>query len=158
MELLLMVLIILLLFGGIGVWPSFGSHDYGYGPSGLLLAIVLILLLVVLLRRRRVKGGRSHGAKAHVRRHRVRMPPSSPVILGTCPARGWAKGGPQLLRWLPVELMPAAGAQAILPTIPTPELLVTAEAGGASGIRAVFRGSAMGAFGGSFPTHGCPQG
>jgi Protein of unknown function (DUF3309) len=54
MELLLIVLIILLVFGGIGVWPSFGYHDYGYGPSGLLLAVVLILLIVFLVRRRRV--------------------------------------------------------------------------------------------------------
>jgi hypothetical protein len=54
MELLLIVLIILLVFGGIGVWPSFGYHDYGYGPSGLLLAIVLIILIVFLIRRRRV--------------------------------------------------------------------------------------------------------
>jgi hypothetical protein len=35
MELLLIVLVILLLFGGIGTWPSFGYHQYGYGPSGL---------------------------------------------------------------------------------------------------------------------------
>jgi Protein of unknown function (DUF3309) len=54
MELLLIVLIILLAFGGIGIWPSFGYHDYGYGPSGLLLAIVLIILIVVLVRRGRV--------------------------------------------------------------------------------------------------------
>ncbi len=37
MALLLIVLVILLLFGGIGTWPSFGYHQYGYGPSGLLL-------------------------------------------------------------------------------------------------------------------------
>jgi len=36
MELLLIVLVILLLFGGIGTWPSFGYHQYGYGLSGLL--------------------------------------------------------------------------------------------------------------------------
>jgi Protein of unknown function (DUF3309) len=54
MELLLIVLIILLVFGGIGVWPSVGYHDYGYGPSGLLLAVVLIILIVFLVRRRRV--------------------------------------------------------------------------------------------------------
>ena len=33
MGLLLIVLLILLLFGGIGTWPSFGYHQYGYGPS-----------------------------------------------------------------------------------------------------------------------------
>jgi hypothetical protein len=53
MELLLIVLLIFLFFGGIGVWPSFGYHDYGYGPSTLLLAIVPIILIVVLVRRRR---------------------------------------------------------------------------------------------------------
>ena len=41
MELLLIVLVILLLFGGIGIWPSFGYHQYGYGPSGLLLVLVV---------------------------------------------------------------------------------------------------------------------
>jgi hypothetical protein len=50
--LVLIVLVILLLFGGIGTWPSFGYHPYGYGPSGLLLAILIIILIVVLLRRR----------------------------------------------------------------------------------------------------------
>jgi Protein of unknown function (DUF3309) len=54
MELLLIVLVIILLFGGIGTWPSFGYHQYGYGPSGLLLVLVVILLIVFLLRRRRV--------------------------------------------------------------------------------------------------------
>jgi hypothetical protein len=54
MGLLLIVLVILLLFGGIGTWPSFGYHQYGYGPSGLLLAIVVIVLIVVLLRQRRI--------------------------------------------------------------------------------------------------------
>ena len=53
MELLLIVLVILLLFGGIGTWPSFGYHHYGYGPSGLLLVLVVIILIVFLLRRRR---------------------------------------------------------------------------------------------------------
>jgi hypothetical protein len=54
MGLLLIVLVILLLLGGIGTWPSFGYHPYGYGPSGLLLAILLIIVIVVLLRRRRI--------------------------------------------------------------------------------------------------------
>jgi hypothetical protein len=53
-ELLLIVLVILLLFGGIGTWPSFGYHHYGYGPSGLLLVLVVIILIVFLLRRRRI--------------------------------------------------------------------------------------------------------
>ena len=54
MGLLLIVLVILLLFGGIGTWPSFGYHPYGYGPSGLLLGLVVIILIVFLLRRRRI--------------------------------------------------------------------------------------------------------
>lgn len=54
MELLLIVLLILFLFGGIGSWPSFGYHQYGYGPSGLLLILVVVILIVFLLRRRRI--------------------------------------------------------------------------------------------------------
>ena len=54
MELLLIIVLIIVLFGGIGTWPSFGYHHYGYGPSGLLFVIVVILLIVFLLRRRRV--------------------------------------------------------------------------------------------------------
>ena len=54
MELLLIVLVIILLFGGIGTWPSFGYHQYGYGPSGLLFVIVIIVLVAFLLRRRRL--------------------------------------------------------------------------------------------------------
>jgi Protein of unknown function (DUF3309) len=54
MELLLIVLVILLWFGGIGTWPSFGYHPYGYGPSGLLLVLMVIILIVFLLRRRRI--------------------------------------------------------------------------------------------------------
>ena len=46
MGLLLIILVILLLFGGIGTWPSFGYHQYGYGPSGLLLVLVVIILIV----------------------------------------------------------------------------------------------------------------
>jgi hypothetical protein len=81
----------------------------------------------------------------------------SPAIPVSWPARGRVKRAPWLLRWLPVELMPTAGAQAVLPTIPAPELLVTAQTRGISGIRAVFRGSAMGAFPWPFVTHGGPQ-
>jgi hypothetical protein len=54
MELLLITLLILLSFGGLGVWPSFGYHDYGYGPSTLLLVMALIILIVVLVRWRRL--------------------------------------------------------------------------------------------------------
>jgi hypothetical protein len=45
MGLLLLVLLVVLVFGGL---PSWGYHQYGWGPSGLggvLLIVVLVLLL-----------------------------------------------------------------------------------------------------------------
>jgi hypothetical protein len=45
MSLLLLIVLILLVFGGL---PTWGYHSYGWGPSGLggvLLIIVLVLLL-----------------------------------------------------------------------------------------------------------------
>jgi hypothetical protein len=45
MSLILLVLLLLLVVGGL---PSWGYHQYGYGPSGvggLVLLIVVILLL-----------------------------------------------------------------------------------------------------------------
>jgi hypothetical protein len=42
----LVILLILLLVGGL---PSWGFHNFGYGPSsilGLVLVIVLVLLLI----------------------------------------------------------------------------------------------------------------
>jgi len=53
--------------------------------------------------------------------------------------------------------MPAGWAQAILPSIPTLERLITAETGGWTRIRAVFRGSAMVACTVDFPIHDDPQ-
>lgn len=44
MGLLLLIIVLVLLFGGL---PHWGYHSYGYGPSGL--AGVLVLVLVVLL-------------------------------------------------------------------------------------------------------------
>jgi hypothetical protein len=57
----------------------------------------------------------------------------------------------------PIEFIPAAGAQAILPSIPTLERFLTAETGGRSGIRSVFRGSALVGFPWPCVTHDGPQ-
>ncbi len=84
----------------------------------------------------------------------TRLSPAIPVLL---PARGWVKRTPWLLRWLLIEFIFAAGAQAVLPAVPAPELVVTAQTGRRSRIWAVFRGSAMGPFQGSLATHGGPQ-
>jgi hypothetical protein len=45
MGLVLVVIVLLLLFGGL---PRWGYHSYGYGPSGLG-AVLLIILIVLLL-------------------------------------------------------------------------------------------------------------
>jgi hypothetical protein len=85
------------------------------------------------------------------------QPPSSPVIPVSAPARGWVKGEAWFLRWLLIELILAAGAQAILPTIPTLERFLTAETDGRTRIRVVFRDSAMVGFPWPFVTHDGPQ-
>jgi uncharacterized protein DUF3309 len=46
MGLILLIVLLLLLFGGL---PRWGYHSYGYGPSGLVgvrLVVVLILFLL----------------------------------------------------------------------------------------------------------------
>lgn len=48
---LVIILLVLLLFGGLPVYPY--SRNWGYGPSGVLVIILVILLLYVLV------GGRS---------------------------------------------------------------------------------------------------
>lgn len=45
MSLLLLVVLLLLVFGGL---PTWGYHDYGYVPSGIS-GILLVLLLVMFL-------------------------------------------------------------------------------------------------------------
>lgn len=45
MSLLLLIIVLLIVFGGL---PSWGYHDYGYGPSGIG-GIILIILIIMLL-------------------------------------------------------------------------------------------------------------
>jgi hypothetical protein len=45
MSLLLLIVLLLLVFGGL---PTWGYHHYGYGPSGIG-GIVLIVVVVMLL-------------------------------------------------------------------------------------------------------------
>lgn len=45
MGLILLIVLVLLVFGGL---PNLGLHSYGYGPSGIggvLLLVVVVLLL-----------------------------------------------------------------------------------------------------------------
>jgi hypothetical protein len=44
MGLLLLIIVLVLLFGGL---PHWGYHSYGYAPSGLL-GVVLLVLVVML--------------------------------------------------------------------------------------------------------------
>jgi hypothetical protein len=85
------------------------------------------------------------------------QPLSLPLIAVSAPAHGWVKWESSLLRWLLIEFIPAAGAQAILSSIPTLERFLTAETGGRTRIRAVFRGSALVGFPWPFVTHDGPQ-
>lgn len=45
MSLILLILLILLIFGGL---PTWGYHQYGYGPSGVGGVILLVLLVLLL--------------------------------------------------------------------------------------------------------------
>jgi hypothetical protein len=45
MSLVLLIVLIILLVGGL---PTWGYHDYGYGPSGIGGLLVLILLILLL--------------------------------------------------------------------------------------------------------------
>jgi len=52
MSLLLVVLIVLLLVGGVGAYPSWGySSNWGYGPSGILGLILVVIVVMALLGR-----------------------------------------------------------------------------------------------------------
>ena len=45
MSLILLILVLLIVFGGL---PNWGYHNYGYGPSGIG-GIILIILIILLL-------------------------------------------------------------------------------------------------------------
>ena len=45
MSLVLLIVLLLLVFGGL---PTWGYHNYGYAPSGVL-GIILIVVLILLL-------------------------------------------------------------------------------------------------------------
>ena len=45
MSLLLLVVLILLLFGGL---PRWGYHSYGYAPSGIVGVLVVVFLALLL--------------------------------------------------------------------------------------------------------------
>ena len=45
MSLLLLIVLILLLFGGL---PRWGYHSYGYAPSGIIGVLVIVALVLLL--------------------------------------------------------------------------------------------------------------
>jgi uncharacterized membrane protein len=45
MGLILLIVLIVLLFGGL---PNWGYHSYGYGPSGIVGTILIIVLILFL--------------------------------------------------------------------------------------------------------------
>jgi len=47
MGTLLIVILILLLIGGLPVFPH--SRNWGYGPSGIIGAVLIVLLVLLLL-------------------------------------------------------------------------------------------------------------
>ncbi|MGE8098927.1 DUF3309 family protein [Pseudomonas fluorescens] len=47
MGTILLVILILLLIGGLPVFPH--SRSWGYGPSGVLGVVVIVLLILLLL-------------------------------------------------------------------------------------------------------------
>jgi hypothetical protein len=58
MELLILILVVLLFFGGIGVAPRWGySSQWGWGPSGFAFVLVIVLLVLLLF-----TSGRVHAA------------------------------------------------------------------------------------------------
>jgi hypothetical protein len=54
MNIWIVILIILLLFGGGAIAPGFGywgAHQYGWGPSGGIGLVLLIVLILALMGR-----------------------------------------------------------------------------------------------------------
>ncbi|WP_248802336.1 DUF3309 family protein [Pseudomonas sp. MWU13-2100] len=49
MSIILIVILILLLVGGLPVFPH--SRSWGYGPSGVIGTVLIVLLILVLLGR-----------------------------------------------------------------------------------------------------------
>jgi hypothetical protein len=47
MSLILIIILVLLLVGGLPVFPH--SRSWGYGPSGILGAILVVLVILLLL-------------------------------------------------------------------------------------------------------------
>jgi len=47
MGLILLIIVLLLLFGGLPTWPY--SRNWGYGPSGVLGLLLVVLLVMVIL-------------------------------------------------------------------------------------------------------------
>lgn len=47
MTLILIIILILLLVGGLPVFPH--SRNWGYGPSGILGTVLIVLLILLLL-------------------------------------------------------------------------------------------------------------
>lgn len=45
MGLVLLILVLVLLFGGL---PTWGFHSYGYGPSGVVGIILIVVVVLVL--------------------------------------------------------------------------------------------------------------
>ena len=48
MGLILLIVLLVLVFGGL---PRWGYHSYGYGPSGIVGVILVIVLILFLLGR-----------------------------------------------------------------------------------------------------------
>jgi hypothetical protein len=48
LGILVLIIILLLAFGGL---PNWGYHKYGYGPSGLLGVVLVIVLILALMGR-----------------------------------------------------------------------------------------------------------